>query len=49
VQADSPNLAFGLSAWRKSQNEPNKIMQGGDSQGGDFLSGFLKKYYLFLA
>jgi len=28
VQADSPNLAFGQSAWRKSQNEPKKIVQG---------------------
>jgi len=28
VQADSLNLAFGQSAWRKSQNEPKKIPQG---------------------
>jgi len=44
VQADSLNLAFGLSAWQERQNEPKKIVEG-----GDFLSDFLKKYYPFLA
>ncbi|WP_342047638.1 hypothetical protein, partial [Bacillus sp. OTU530] len=28
VQADSPNLAFGLVAWQKSHNEPKKVSQG---------------------
>ncbi|PFL28613.1 hypothetical protein COJ06_27160 [Bacillus cereus] len=47
VQVEQLNLVFGLFGLAKAINQPNLLMQW--RKGGDFLSGFLKKYYLTIA
>ncbi|KMP82060.1 hypothetical protein ACS47_01595 [Bacillus cereus] len=47
VQVGQLNLVFGLFGLAKAKNQPNFGMQW--KKGGDFLSGFLKKYYLPIA
>jgi len=46
-QADNQNPRFRSVGLAKEQTLPNFGMQG--VKGGDFLSDFLKKYYLCLA
>jgi len=43
VQAENLISAFWCIGLAEPPNVPKSVMQGG--KGGDFLSGFLKKYY----
>ncbi|QWG31187.1 MULTISPECIES: hypothetical protein [Bacillus cereus group] len=47
VQVEQLNPVFGLFGLAKEKNQPNFSMQW--RKGGDFLSDFLKKYYLPIA
>ncbi|MED3037914.1 hypothetical protein CBR56_29180 [Bacillus thuringiensis] len=47
VQVEQFNPVFGLFGLAKAKNQPNFSMQW--RKGGDFLSGFFKKYYLTIA
>ncbi|KXY68814.1 hypothetical protein AT270_10320 [Bacillus cereus] len=44
IQVEQLNLVFGLFGLAKTKNQPNFGIQW--RKGGDFLRGFLKKYYL---